>query len=88
MLHVLASRIEIVDHLVRIGLVACSEDHYLKVLSQTRQEFFCAGTDVERCNHRPAASEVNGQLNLVRLTQLLKAMDQRFVEIKDYRKLS
>ena len=88
MLHVLTSRIEVVNHLVCIGLVACSEDHYLEILSQTSQEFFCAWTDVERSNHRPAATEINGQFNLVRLAQFLKTMDQCFVEIKDYCRLS
>ena len=88
MLHVLASRIQVVNHLICVGLVARSEDHYLEVLSQIGQKLPCAWTNVKRRDHRPASSEVNGQLNLMRLAQLLKAVDQCLIEIKDYRKLT
>lgn len=84
MLHVLSSRIQVIYHHICVGLVTRSENHDLEILSQTGEELSCAWTDVERRDHRPASSEVDGQLNLMWLAQLLKAMDKGFIKIEDY----
>ena len=62
----LALRIEVLDDLISVGVMACCEDHYLEVGRQLSQYFFGSGTDVDWSSHGHAAGESHWNFQLMR----------------------
>ena len=84
MLHVIALRVQEVNDLIGVGLVAGCEDHQLEVLGKLGQEFPRARADVHWSHHCASACELDGQLQLMRLAAVLEAVHQRLVQVEHH----